>query len=211
LFLDFPTMQPLAEAYAYLGIDCDRLKAQAVVAKAMFQLHIESSAKSSTPDVLQTLLGMECAFSDLVIFTKLVITIPVSSAGAERSFSAMKRVKMYLCSTMSHNHLWNLCIISIERTMSGKLLTVTGLVVDQFESNGKRRLSLRCEKPDKVCTFSFRLYSLFSNFFCFNVDLWLFVVLVLLKLLYVMSDDVDTFLRSFVNLNYKPIALGLLF
>ena len=144
LFLDFPTMQPLAEAYAYLGIDCDRLKAQVVVAKAMFKLHIESSSNLSTPVVLQTLLGMECAFPDLVIFTKLVLTIPVSSAGAERSFSAMKRVKTYLRSTMSHNRLSNLCIISIERAMSGRLLTATDPVVDQFASigKGKRRLTM---------------------------------------------------------------------
>jgi len=58
LFLDFDTMKPLAEAYAYLGIDANNLKAQAV---------------------------------DLVVFTKLMLTIPVSSAGAERSVSTIKR------------------------------------------------------------------------------------------------------------------------
>jgi len=36
LFLDFDTMKPLAKAYAYLDIDANNLKAQAVVAKTMF-------------------------------------------------------------------------------------------------------------------------------------------------------------------------------
>jgi hypothetical protein len=142
LFLDFPTMKPLAEAYAYLGIDSNSLKAQAVVAKTMFRSHIGPPAKTCTQDILQTLLQMECAFKDLAIFTKLVLTIPVSSAGAERSFSAMKRVKTYLRSTMSHCRLSNLCIISIERAMSSKLMAETGPVVDKFASKRKRRLTM---------------------------------------------------------------------
>jgi len=99
LFLYFDTMKPLAEAYAYLGIDANNLKAQAV---------------------------------DLVVFTKLVLTIPASSAGAERNFSTMKRVKNYLRSTMSDNRLSSLCIISIEREMSDTLLSDTRPVVDSF-------------------------------------------------------------------------------
>lgn len=141
LFLDFDTMKPLTEAYAYLGIDANNLKAQAVVAKTMFQQQCQDKV-SSTQDVLQVLLSMECAFLDLVVFTKLVLTIPVSSAGAERSFSTMKRVKNYLRSTMSDNRLSNLCIISIEREMSDKLLSDTRPVVDGFASQRKRRLTM---------------------------------------------------------------------
>ena len=50
LFLDFDTMKPLAEAYAYLGIDASNLKAQAVVAKTMFQQQCQDKV-SSTQDV----------------------------------------------------------------------------------------------------------------------------------------------------------------
>ena len=65
-------MKPLAEAYAYLGIDANNLKAQAVVVKTMFKHHCQDKV-SATQDVLQVLLGMECAFLDLVVFTKLVL------------------------------------------------------------------------------------------------------------------------------------------
>ena len=73
---------------------------------------------------------------DLVVFTKLVLTIPVSSAGIERS--PTKRVKNYLRSTMSDNHLSSLSIISIEREMSDKLLSNTRPVIDGFAGHRKR-------------------------------------------------------------------------
>ena len=110
LFLYFDAMKPLAEAYAYLSINANNLKAQAVVAKNMFE-QLSRDRVSSTQVVKQIglLIGMECAFWDLVVFTKLIVlTIPVSST--------MKRVKNYLCSTISDNRLSiSLCIISIER------------------------------------------------------------------------------------------------
>ena len=37
-FMNFNVMKPLAEAYAYLGIDCDKLKCQSLVAKTCFKL-----------------------------------------------------------------------------------------------------------------------------------------------------------------------------
>jgi len=110
-------MKSLADAYSYLGIDTDKLKCQAVVARNMF------CAMPVLPDspqaVLQAIHSMKCAFPDLVCFVKLALTIPVSSAGCERSFLTMRRVKSYLWSTMGEHRLSNLCLLSIERSLSG--------------------------------------------------------------------------------------------
>jgi hypothetical protein len=43
VFLDYHAMKPLAEAYSYLGIRCDRLHSQTVVTKDMFGCEIENS------------------------------------------------------------------------------------------------------------------------------------------------------------------------
>ena len=40
-------------------------------------------------DVLQFLMTMLCAFPDLITFAKLTLTIPVSSAKSESSFSTL--------------------------------------------------------------------------------------------------------------------------
>ena len=134
-------MQPLAQAYSYLGIDIDKLKSQVDVAKNIFR-NLDP-APASPQSVLKALTDMKCAFHDLVTFTKLVLTIPVSSAGAERSFSTMRRVKTYLRSTMSDRCLTNLCLISTERrSLSGHLLANPLGVVDDFSFKRKRRIAL---------------------------------------------------------------------
>ena len=56
----------------------------------MFRL---SDHVSDTHEVLSELLKTEAAFPDLLLFAKIVLTVSVASASAERSFSTMKRVK----------------------------------------------------------------------------------------------------------------------
>uniref|UniRef100_A0A1X7VQN4 HAT C-terminal dimerisation domain-containing protein n=1 Tax=Amphimedon queenslandica TaxID=400682 RepID=A0A1X7VQN4_AMPQE len=49
------------------------------------------------------------------------MTIAVTSATAERSFSCLKRIENYLRSTMSQERLNNLTLLHIERDLSEKL------------------------------------------------------------------------------------------
>jgi len=95
--MNYEIMEPLAEKYQYLGINSEQLRGQVFVAKNMF---LNLSLKHPE-DVLQHILTMEIAFHDLALLGKLVLTIPVFSANAERSFSALKRVKTYLRSNMA--------------------------------------------------------------------------------------------------------------
>lgn len=46
---------------------------------------------------------------------ELVLTIPTTSASAERSFSALKRIKTYLRNNQTQNRLSNLSLLSIEK------------------------------------------------------------------------------------------------
>jgi hypothetical protein len=111
-----------------------------MVAKDMFQLaaiHFEHPE-----DVLRHIISMKAAFPDLALFGQLVLTIPVSSANAERSFSTLKRVKTYLRSTMAEQRLNNLCLLSIERELSAKLMKDVTPVVDRFALMKNRRCNL---------------------------------------------------------------------
>lgn len=135
-FLDFDVMLSLANAYSYFGIDTNKLKAQAMVAKNMLQ----ATAKPCTPisDVLKATDSMKAAFpGDLLIVVELAMTIPVSSAGAERSFSTMRWVKTFLRSSMTDSRLSNLCLLSIERGLSGQLMLDPSPVVDAFAAMSK--------------------------------------------------------------------------
>ena len=74
-------------------------------------------------DVLQW-LAKSCLFDltpYLCLCLKLYLTIGVSIASCERSFSKLKMIKSYLCSTMSEDRLSALSILSIERDYVQKL------------------------------------------------------------------------------------------
>jgi len=93
-------------------------------------------------DVLDHLLPLKAAFPDLVLFGQLVLTMHVSSANAERSFSALRRVKTYLRSTMAQQRLNNLCLMSVKRELSSALLEYVSPVVDKFADVKNRRANL---------------------------------------------------------------------
>lgn len=49
------------------------------------------------------------------------MTLGVTSASAERSFSSLRRVKTYLRSTMTNDRLNHLALLSIEREISSSI------------------------------------------------------------------------------------------
>jgi len=75
-------------------------------------------------------------------FCSLILCFPVSSASAERSFSAMRRIKTYLRASMSEQRLSGLAVLSVERELSSALLKEPSAVIDRFAQMGTRRLLL---------------------------------------------------------------------
>jgi len=130
---------PIANMFAYLGLNVDNLKAQVSVASNMFQVAVQVS---NPHDVLVELLKMKEAFPDLLLFSQIVLTVPIASASAERSFSTMKRVKTYLRSTMADQRLNDLCLLAIEREMSHDLLNDPSSVITKFAMLAERKLPL---------------------------------------------------------------------
>ncbi|RLU15917.1 hypothetical protein DMN91_011674 [Ooceraea biroi] len=58
---------------------------------------------------------------NIVIMLRLFLTLAISVASCERSFSKLKLIKNYLRSTMTQLRLSNLAILSIEQTMTNRL------------------------------------------------------------------------------------------
>jgi len=83
---------------------------------------------------------MHDVFPNVSTLYKLFMTLPVSSATAERSFSRLKLIKSYLRSTMSESRLTNLALLSIERELSYDV--DFDFVVDTFSNKKKRRKRL---------------------------------------------------------------------
>ena len=61
------------------------------------------------------------SFPNAYIAYRILLTIPIMTASAERSFSKLKLIKSYLRSTMSQERLSGLTILSIEKEMLEEL------------------------------------------------------------------------------------------
>ena len=60
-------------------------------------------------------------YSEVITLVKLILVMPASNATSERSFSALRRVKTYLRSTMTQCRLNNLMVLHVHRDRLDKL------------------------------------------------------------------------------------------
>ncbi|KAL8461686.1 hypothetical protein ACS0TY_032973 [Phlomoides rotata] len=64
---------------------------------------------------------MDGCFPNAYIAYKILLTIPVTVASAERSFSKLKLIKTFLRSTMSQDRLNGLAMLSIQKELTGQI------------------------------------------------------------------------------------------
>ena len=113
-FLDLVTLKPLIEQYS---LDLCKLENELPVAKAAISNAKESDKMElqEITDLVQFLIPMRVAFTELLKLLQLALTIPVTTASCERSFSSLKRIKSYLRSRMGQERLSFLAVLAIER------------------------------------------------------------------------------------------------
>lgn len=80
---------------------------------------------------------MSSTFPNVEIILKIFLTIPISNASGERSFSVLKRVKNYLRSTMGEDRLNNMAILYIEQEILDEIDTAK--IIDEFAKEKSRR------------------------------------------------------------------------
>ncbi len=84
---------------------------------------------------------MAAGLPNLSILYKIYLTLPVTSATAERSFSRLKIIKSYLRSTMTSERLSGLALISIERDLAESI---------DFESTINRFASMKSRRKQFI-------------------------------------------------------------
>lgn len=85
--------------------------------------------KNSVIEKYELLSNLQSTFPNIQTILQIYLTIPVSNASGERSFSCLKRVKNYLRSTISQERLTSLAILSIE-SESLRILNYDELISD---------------------------------------------------------------------------------
>jgi len=81
------------------------------------------------------------SFPNAYIAYRIMLTIPVTVASAERSFSKLKLIKSYLRSTMSQERLNGLAILSIEKELLKQIDYKT--VINEFASKKARKVDFK--------------------------------------------------------------------
>lgn len=79
---------------------------------------------------------MDCSESYLLV----AVTLPVTVASAERSFSKLKLIKTYLRSTMAQEHLTGLAIISINHAITDQISYDD--IIEDFASRKARKIRI---------------------------------------------------------------------
>ena len=74
---------------------------------------------------------------DLHMLIKLYLTVPLSNATAERTLSALRRVKTYLRSTMTQKHLNHYLLLHVHKDLTDKIDMKA--IARQFISYNDRR------------------------------------------------------------------------
>lgn len=77
-------------------------------------------------------------YPNIYVALRVILTIPVTVASAERSFSKLKLIKTYLRSSMSQERLSALAILSIEHNLASKLDYSS--MIDEFTHSKCRRM-----------------------------------------------------------------------
>lgn len=79
-------------------------------------------------------------FPNTAIVLRILLTLPVTVASGERSFSKLKLIKNYLRSTMVQERLNNLAIVSIEHEILDSVNT--NQLIEDFANKKIRKVQL---------------------------------------------------------------------
>jgi hypothetical protein len=104
----------------YDDFDHDALQAQLRILSNIFH----DAAPCTVLDVAKKLKATEGSFillSEIVRLTKLALVVPATSASAERSFSALRRLKTYLRSSTGQSRLNHLLLLNCHQERVDKL------------------------------------------------------------------------------------------
>ena len=72
--------------------------------------HAIDSGAVKAENLQKAVFAAQFMFPNIHTMLKVLLTMPGSTASAERSFSGLRRLKTYLCSNMSETRLALLCI-----------------------------------------------------------------------------------------------------
>ena len=123
-------------------LDAQQLQLQLEILQANFGLVDKTSV--TVCDIRDYILSLSPyerdLMSEVVTVLKLIIVLPSAKAISERSFSALKRLKTYLRSTIKQDRLNHLLLLHMHKDRTDSLSLTH--VAEQFVSSSEHQLSV---------------------------------------------------------------------
>ena len=121
------------------------LKTQLEVLSTDFAANLESRGKYQVSDVIELLIkskseAQKDMLSEVCILLKPLLVMPATNAISECSFSALHRIKSYLCSTMNQDRLTHLMTLHIHKEFTDRLDLIT--IANDFVAGDTNRLTV---------------------------------------------------------------------
>ena len=130
-FLYPPALKPLVDNY--------NLDNSIYIEAGMAKQTLQNKELSHISDVYLYLSSLKAAFPNLFKLVRIEMTIAISTAHCERSFSALKRIKTYLTSIMGEQRLSDLAILSVKKELSGTL-DISQVLYEFIHRNKNRKI-----------------------------------------------------------------------
>ena len=112
-----------------------------------FAFHLRSSpnvgSKTNTAQAQLSYLKKNClieTFPNVAIILRIYLTLPVVNTKGERSFLALKKVKNYLCSSLTQDQVCDFCIMAIEKIFTKSMSFEN--IIDKFAAAKCRKHQL---------------------------------------------------------------------
>ena len=137
-FMCSSIIQPLFDHYRTLFPHNSDTELSAELMHVKTVLRNVAPAAKTMVDVARALKPLEAAFPRLSFLLQLALTLPVSTASCERTFSCIEHVKTYLRTTMTSERLNGLALMTIENELT-RDDDFGDNVVQKFKAAGNNR------------------------------------------------------------------------
>ena len=133
--MEIPGIPEAVAEYFHGKIDLARLKIQLLMLPDVKQVtNIRTNA-----DALNQSTMVKGMLSEVDKLLRAYFTFPITSATAERSFSSLRKIKTFLRSSMTQQHLNNLFLLYAHTALTDSFGIVS--VAKEFVSSNTRRLN----------------------------------------------------------------------
>lgn len=129
-------------------IDAEKLKVQLQMLPGLLKTYNDNNSKKEIAEV-RSMKDIICIFNhckfaqsmlpDVHNLLRIYLTVPMTSATAERCFSALRRLKTYVRSTMTQSRLNHLLLLHCHKNILDDILKNPSEIAEDFISSNSRR------------------------------------------------------------------------